>query len=102
MSIVKRHDFVLPDSADVFEKHLPIPIVEDSGVDVISFLKNYDIPALEITVSAPYKATAEDVAEDMKKRFLSVVGGVEERITTVVKTGKMKVEVRVLEDAVVY
>lgn len=102
MAIVKKHDFVLPDSADVFEKHLPIPIVEDSGVDVISFLKNYDIPALEITVTAPYKTTVEDVAEDMKKRFLSIVEGKEERITTVVKTGKMKVEVRVLEDAVVY
>jgi len=98
MSIVKRHDFVLPDSADVFEKHLPIPVVEDDGVDEIGFLKNYDIPALEITVYAATKSAADDVAADMKKRFLSVVGGVEERITTVSKIGKSKVEVRVLEE----
>ena len=100
MSIVKKHDFVLPDSVSIFEKHLPIPYDIDGGVDIISFLKNYDIPALEITVYATSKSAADDVAEDMKRRFLSVVGGVEEKITTVVKIGKMKVEVRVLEDGV--
>lgn len=102
MAIVKRHDFVLPDSADVFEKHLPIPVVEDDGVDEIGFLKNYDIPALEITVYAATKSAADDVAADMKKRFLSIVGGVEERITTVSKIGKSKVEVRVLEETIMH
>ncbi len=100
MAIVKKHDFVLPDSAEVFEKRLPIPIVEDDGIDIIGFLKKYEVPALEITVTAPYKSTAEATAEDLKKRFLSVVGGEEDRITTVVKTGKLKAEVKVV-DAVV-
>lgn len=99
-SIVKKHDFILPDSAEVFEQRLAIPYDKEGGVDVIGFLKKYDVPALEITIYEPYKSAAESTAEDLKKRFLSVVGGEEERITTVVKTGKMKVEVKVV-DAVV-
>jgi hypothetical protein len=99
-SIVKKHDFVLPDSVSIFEKHSPIPYDVDGSVDVISFLKKYDIPALEITVYATTKSAANDVAEDIKKRFLSVVGGVKEKITTTVKIGKLKVEVRVLDKAV--
>ena len=99
-SIIKKHDFILPDSAEVFEQRLAIPYDVEDGVDIIGFLKKYEVPALEITVTAPYKSTAESTAEDLKKRFLSVVGGEEERITTVVKTGKMKAEVKVM-DAVV-
>lgn len=96
-SIVKKHDFVLADSADVFEKRLPIPYDVEGGVDVVSFLKQYDVPALEITVYEPYKSAAEITAEDLKKRFLPIVEDQEERITTVIKTGKKKVEVRVID-----
>lgn len=100
MSIVKRHDWVLPDSVGVFEKHLPFVYDPEDGVSEIPFLKNYDIPALEITIYEPYKSTAEARIEDVKKAFASVVNGEEDRITTVIKVGKSKVEVRVLEEKV--
>ena len=100
MSIVKRHDWVLPDSVGVFEKHLPFVYDHEDGVSEIPFLKNYDIPALEITIYEPYKSTAEARIEEVKKAFASVVNGEEDRITTVIKVGKSKVEVRVLEEKV--
>ena len=100
MSIVKRHDWVLPDSVGVFEKHLPFVYDPEDGVSEIPFLKNYDIPALEITIYEPYKSTAEARIEEVKKAFASVVNGEEDRITTIIKVGKSKVEVRVLEERV--
>ena len=100
MSIVKRHDWVLPDSVGVFEKHLPFVYDPEDGVSEIPFLKNYDIPALEITIYEPYKSTAEARIEEVKKAFASVVNGEEDRITTIIKVGKSKVEVRVLEEKV--
>ena len=91
---------MLPDSVGVFEKHLPFVYDPEDGVSEIPFLKNYDIPALEITIYEPYKPTAEARIEEVKKAFASVVNGEEDRITTIIKVGKSKVEVRVLEAAV--
>ncbi len=96
--IVRTHDFKLADSVEIFAKRLPIRLDAMSDAGVVTYLQKYidDIPALEITASAPSRSAAEARAAAIKDRL--VAAGFDEKIIFVaVWVGKQESSIRIVE-----
>ncbi|MBQ3656089.1 MAG: PD40 domain-containing protein [Bacteroidales bacterium] len=94
--VVEVRNFVLVDSACVFEKRISVSFETTDVKRYAAFLKNYEFPCLEITVTGFDKKAAESTAANIASSF-SANGIDKEKIIIVTKTGKPKNEFRIID-----